>query len=101
MPKKPTRIGHNSWQRWRDPREAEKDFERWTQAHRDLNLLRASEEIQRLAKDVPEGAPVVLIAARTGLSQATVSKYLRKRDMGKRGPLLTTFIALRNMAKDD
>jgi hypothetical protein len=90
---KPRRSRTPAWQSWSDPRETEKDYGKWKQQHRGYLLLKARAQIEQASIGTAD-APIALMAARTGLSPSTVRKYLRKTDIGRRGPLLTTALAL-------
>lgn len=79
-----------------DHRETEKDFDKWRADH--------MAEVRKWAVDYMSTAvtpfsrtqaSMAAIAAHTGLSHATVTRYVKHRDMGKRGPMLYTVLALR------
>lgn len=78
-------------------RETEKDYDQWRKDHMEEIRSWAKETMNRLADLPPSNASVALIAAHTGLSEGTVRRYVRKRDMGSRGPLLSTALAFRTL----
>jgi len=57
--------------------------------------LQATSQMRDVVNSIPEGAPIALLAARSGLCQATVSRYVRKHNMGRKGPYLSTYLALK------
>lgn len=87
------------WSTWSDPRETEKNYDKWRQQHKSYLLLQVRAEIEKASIGTGE-APLALMAARSGLSTSTIRRYLRKFDLRKRGPLATTLLALLAM-KDD
>ena len=88
------------WSTWSNPVETEKDYDKWRQQHKDYLMMQVRTQVEKIGNGLQE-APVNLLAARSGLSSATVSKYVRKIDMGKRGPLATTLVALLKMREGE
>lgn len=93
------RLRNEAWLRSHDPREREKDYEEWRNKHRDFLRQRARAHLNAIAGAGPLKTESTLIASVTGLSTSTVTRYLVKKDMGKRGPLLTTYLALRALGQ--
>lgn len=88
------------WSTWSDPRETEKDYDKWRKLHKDGLLMKVKAQLEKASVGTSE-APIALMAARAGLCSSTVSKYVRKLDTGKRGPLATTLLALLSMKDDE
>jgi hypothetical protein len=78
-----------------DHRATEKDYAAWRKEHMEEVRGWARATMLRLSALPPSDASVALIAAHTGLSEGTVRRYVRKKDMGSRGPLLSTALALK------
>lgn len=93
---RPEHRSSEVWKRWHDPRATERDYQAWRTTHREELRKQAIARLNA-AIQIPEGTPVALVAAVTGLSDSTVRTYVRKRAYGKRGPLMTTYLALRLM----
>lgn len=88
------------WSTWSDPRETEKNYEKWRKQHKSYLLLRVKAEVEKASVGTDE-APLALMAARSGLSTSTIRQYLRKLDLRKRGPLATTLFALLSLKDND
>jgi hypothetical protein len=67
-----------------DHRTTEKDFPQWRRDHMEEVRGWARDTMLRLSALPPQNASVALIAAHTGLSEGTVRRYVRKKDMGTR-----------------
>lgn len=87
------------WSTWSDPRETEKDYDKWRTQHKQYLLMQVKAQVEKASVGTDK-APLALLAARSGLSTTTVRNYLRQLNMRKRGPLATTMLALLAM-KDD
>lgn len=85
------RVGFDQWKKAHGGTGTEAQYEKWwNDRHVDVRD-RAIGLITRIQRS---GMSVNEIVARTALSAATVRKYNRG-GFGKRGPLLTTYLALR------
>jgi hypothetical protein len=87
--------GAEAWRKWHDPNATEADYARYREEHAKRVRDEAMRMIERALGNAGHTNPVAKTAAMSVLSQETVRKYAKKRDFGKRGPLLTTLIALR------
>lgn len=87
------------WLEQHDRRHTEKDYQRWREQHQEVLRNQAIAQIASLGTGISSDASAMLIASVTGLSASTVTRYVKKRDFGKRGPLYTTVLALRTMGR--
>lgn len=86
----------STWKRWTDPRHDNDDWTTDRDKHRKAILERAKAEMEAtMGYRSGQKAPVALLAAISGLSESTVRTYCRKSKFGTRGPLLTTYLALK------
>lgn len=84
---------------WPVVRLTDAQYTKLVEAHRERTRVKAEGVFDRALLDVlGSKATLRTISAHTGLSQGTISRY-RNRGWGSRGPLLTTYLALRGDRK--
>lgn len=91
MAKKKSGAKSQAWRKWHDPNATEEDYLRWRTEHQKRVRERVDQLLLQTLGNSPDASS---LAAAAGLSSTTVRRYANRKG-GTRGPLMTTYIALR------